>query len=75
MSPEPVISFESSRNLQEERKPSYPRSSRTIFADPVASRLFTSYTVHMLSIPPQATKFPEGEKATDITQADRKGIT
>lgn len=29
----------------------------------------------MLSIPPQATKFPDGAKATDITHAERNGIT
>lgn len=29
----------------------------------------------MLSIPPQATKLPDGAKATDITQAERNGIT
>ena len=31
--------------------------------------------VSMLSIPPQATRFPLGEKAEVITQADFKGIT
>lgn len=54
MSPEPVSILLSSRNLQELRNPSYPASSLTTFAAPVASRLLTSYTVHILSIPPQA---------------------
>lgn len=79
-----------------------------ILAVPVESRLLTSYTVHMLSIPPQAaggdhaisglvvgstpaesfpffynillhatvpTKLPEGAKATDMTQEERRGMT
>lgn len=54
MSPDPVIIVLSSRKRHEDRKPSYPRSSRTIFAAPVESRLFRSYMVHMLSIPPHA---------------------
>ena len=33
------------------------------------------YMVSMLSIPPQATRFPEGEKAEVITQAEARGIT
>lgn len=75
MSPEPVINFLSSKNRQDDKNPSYPKSSLVIFAEPVESRLFTSYTVHILSIPPQATKFPVGANATDITHADRNGIT
>jgi hypothetical protein len=54
MSPDPVIIVLSSRKRQEDRKPSYPRSSRTILAVPVESRLLRSYMVHMLSIPPHA---------------------
>jgi hypothetical protein len=54
MSPDPVIIVLSSRKRQEDRKPSYPRSSRTILAAPVESRLLRSYIVHMLSIPPHA---------------------
>lgn len=58
ISPDPVINFLSSKKRQELRKPSYPASSLTIFAAPVASRLFKSYTVHILSIPPQAKLKP-----------------
>ena len=41
----------------------------------ISNLLLMLYIVSMLSMPPQATRFPLGEKAEVITHADFRGIT
>lgn len=74
-SAEEVMSLLSSMNLVQERNPSNPSNSLLMTGEEDASRRLRSNMVHWLSIPPEATKCPDGERQQVMVQLDWSGIT